>query len=114
MSPIHRGHHESKDSIRIQEKLLRDESISDAERGFLLYLLTNRNDWNICPKDISERRGIPIRTVQRILCRLEKAGYITKIWMPRKLDNGKYTSATYYTVYEDKDMTKLYESKVPF
>jgi hypothetical protein len=114
MSPIHREQHTSKDSFWVFQKLARDMEITDEARGFLVNLLSNTDKWNICPREIMKTRKLPRRTVYRLLAYLENAGYITKIWVKVKNDEGKYTSATHYTVFESSETGRLHEDKIPF
>jgi len=86
----------------VSKATVRDDSLTFADRGFLLYLLCQPDTWRVRPEQIAKETGIGRGTVYRHLDRLKNAGYVEYEEQRRQADNGRWQCAGTYTVFECK------------
>jgi DNA-binding transcriptional ArsR family regulator len=101
--------------LTVAKETVRDHEVSFEARGFLMFLLAKSDDWRIRPEQLAEECGLHRATVYRLLKKLIGAGYVRRVDIKRRKDNGTiYEQASLYTVFEDRKQAELYDEPVPF
>ena len=93
---IMRGKHAA-DFSRIQNETLRDERLSTAARGLLVYMLSMSDDWVFSVAQLAKSQKLSRPKIIALVKELENAGYITIENKRGKL--GQF-SGSVWTVYE--------------
>jgi Helix-turn-helix domain len=86
----------------VQKKLIRDKELPFTLRGFLCFILAQPTDWHSRVDVLARDAGISRTTCYKYLAALEKAGYVKRTIMTRRIDHGHFQSATFYTVFEER------------
>lgn len=97
---IQRGKHDKEHPFAmISKSMLRDRSLTPADKGVLCYLLALPDNWITHPKQVAEALGISKNKIYDILRNLIINGYATK--EEKKCAKGRFSSVE-YLFYEEK------------
>jgi hypothetical protein len=96
-------HDKDRPFLVVSKATVQDNSLTFEARGFLLYLLSKPDDWQIRTDHLSKETGLHRATIYRMLQKLIESGYVRRVLIKRRKPNGTiFESVSLYTVYESK------------
>ena len=90
-------HYESGEFTQFKTEILFDKNLSAVSRVVLIYLLSNKEDWDYSEKNICENFGIKITQLRTALQQLMDNGYVNRT---RLYEKGKFKKYI-YDIFED-------------